>query len=379
MVQQASDLCEHEDHLTRVVAGLDLPLVEIDDQYERTPSHGYNLVPMLRLFLYKYAGDYSDNELADRLDSWQYLELRFDLDGTPTQQTLSYTWRYRFDADLCELIVVAGKALRQEAIEHGVIRDDRADAEVGTSHEFETGEIPDNLSEAKIRETVRAARQHVFPAFDTGRASNARYSDECIFLMQSYLSLANCGTAQGTKRFARMSRRDETPHSDTHLRAIKKLGKPTGCQSTLTEYRGTGRKYRTEPWQRVSEELQDGFSTAVGNTIDTIRDTKPFREPVVAAIDITDTAFYPSPWEDYDEGIARDDFPAPVNGLKERGKRGYQFSTLTIVGDNIPLILAVEPIRDASYWEDDDVETRSRAEVVVCCWKKRASTWTSIS
>ena len=83
---------------------------------------------------------------------------------------------------------------------------------------------------------------------------------------------------------------------------------------------------------------------AVGNTIDAIRDTKPFGEPVVAAIDITDTVFYPSPWEDYDEGVVKDDFPAPVNGLKERGERGYQSATLTIVGDNAALILAVEPI-----------------------------------
>ncbi|WP_222914063.1 hypothetical protein [Natrinema sp. SYSU A 869] len=65
----------------------------------------------VRLFLYKYAGDYSDSELADRVDLWQYLELRFDLDDTPTQQTLSYTWRNRFDVGLCKLIVAAGRAI----------------------------------------------------------------------------------------------------------------------------------------------------------------------------------------------------------------------------------------------------------------------------
>lgn len=229
MVQQASDLCEHENHLTRVIAGLNFPLIDIDDLYKRTPSHGYDLTPMLRLFLYKYAGDYSDSELADRVNSWQYLRIRFDLNGTPTQQTLSYTWRNRLDADLRKLIVAAGKAIRREAIEHGVIRDDHTDGEDETDSEFETGEVPDDLSEAKIRETMRAAREHIFPAFDTGRTANARYSDECILSMQSYLSLANCGNAQGTKRFARMSRREQTPHGDTHLRAIKKLGKPTGA------------------------------------------------------------------------------------------------------------------------------------------------------
>jgi len=53
-----------------------------------------------------------------------------------------------------------------------------------------------------------------------------------------------------------------------------------------------------------------------------------------------------------------------VNGLKEPGERGYQFATLTIIGTNAPIILAVEPVKANSMWEDDDATNTPRAEIV---------------
>jgi len=41
-----------------------------------------------------------------------------------------------------------------------------------------------------------------------------------------------------------------------------------------------------------------------------------------------------------------------VNGLNE-GNRAYKFATLSIVGHNIPLVLAVEPVRESSEWDDN--------------------------
>jgi hypothetical protein len=360
-LQHARALCEQEDDLSRVIAGLNLSCEPLQDKYDREPSHGYDFAAMLRVFLYKHAGDYSDTELATRLDSWPYLRIRFNLDDAPTQQTLSYTRRNRFTSALRDQLAEAGQQIRDEACKRDVIRDSP-----NTNERPESGDEPDaaELTEETIRETVQAAGEHVFSAFDTGRAGNVTYSDECILAMQSYLSLANCGTAQGTDRFARMSHRYQTPHGDTHLRAIKKLGTPDGRQATLSEFQHTGRHERTEPWAQVFGEIQAGFSAATENIIDAIRDTKPFREPVVAAIDITDTVFYPSPWASDGEKKVREDYPAPVNGLKEQGARGYQFATLTIVGEANPIVLAVEPVKANSTWEGDDASRTPKAEVV---------------
>lgn len=53
-----------------------------------------------------------------------------------------------------------------------------------------------------------------------------------------------------------------------------------------------------------------------------------------------------------------------MNGLKEKHSRGYKFATLTIIGRNTPIVLAIEPVKNASKWEPDDAESMSYGEVV---------------
>ena len=53
-----------------------------------------------------------------------------------------------------------------------------------------------------------------------------------------------------------------------------------------------------------------------------------------------------------------------VNGGQEDDVYEYQYATLTVVGRNVPLVLAVEPVRHNSNWEGDDGDTSSWAEVV---------------
>lgn len=60
-----------------------------------------------------------------------------------------------------------------------------------------------------------------------------------------------------------------------------------------------------------------------------------------------------------------------VFGFKDTTKvdseRGYKFATITIVADDTPIVLGIEPVRDYSWWERrdrEDVETTSRGEIV---------------
>jgi hypothetical protein len=66
-----------------------------------------------------------------------------------------------------------------------------------------------------------------------------------------------------------------------------------------------------------------------------------FRRPVTAAIDITTVPYYGDV-----EGMAM------VSGLNHE-ERAFKFATLSIVGLNIPLILAVEPVRESSAWDEN--------------------------
>jgi hypothetical protein len=41
-----------------------------------------------------------------------------------------------------------------------------------------------------------------------------------------------------------------------------------------------------------------------------------------------------------------------VSGTKDTDVRAFKFATLSIIGQNIPLVLGVEPIRESSEWVD---------------------------
>jgi len=61
---------------------------------------------------------------------------------------------------------------------------------------------------------------------------------------------------------------------------------------------------------------------------------------VTAAIDITTIPYYGDV-----EGMSM------VSGTKNTDVRAFKFATLSIIGQNIPLVLGVEPIRESSEWD----------------------------
>lgn len=64
-------------------------------------------------------------------------------------------------------------------------------------------------------------------------------------------------------------------------------------------------------------------------------------------------AVLPSPWQDYDKQIPNPDFPKMVSGKKRSHERPYKFATLTIIGKDVPFILAIAPVKQKSTWEPD--------------------------
>lgn len=112
VVHHATTLTKTHDHSSWVIAELELPIQNLSDQYSQVPSHGYEFDGMLRVFLYKHIGGFSDSELARRLAQWPYLRLRFGLERGPTQQTLSYTWRNRFTPELRDFITSAANGIQ---------------------------------------------------------------------------------------------------------------------------------------------------------------------------------------------------------------------------------------------------------------------------
>ena len=127
--------------------------------------------------------------------------------------------------------------------------------------------------------------------------------------------MVGCGTPQGAARFKFRRGKEYGPHGDTHLRAVKQF----------------------DP-----ESLLEGFQQATERLLSVIQSESSFRRPVTVAIDITTIRYFGNV-----EGMPM------VSGTKDGEGRAFKFATLSVVGWNIPLILAVEPVRESSSWDQN--------------------------
>ncbi|WP_240730004.1 transposase [Halalkalirubrum salinum] len=165
---------------------------------------------------------------------------------------------------------------------------------------------------------------------------------------------------------------------------MKKVAKPES-QLTFDEFvTGT----QVPAWKRIRDEVLEPFHAGVENILEELTDEAyddaGFTEPVHAAIDITAWNFYASPFMsekqardsdrdpirvtiDGKEKLLDPEHPDLVSGLKNSDERGYKLATITIIAENTPIVLGVEPVRDKRKWEHEmewDVERTSRADIV---------------
>jgi len=252
------------------------------------------------------------------LARYQELTEVFDLGHIPDESVLSRTWRKRFDDGVREFVHVAAHFVVEEVHDRDLSAPSvRPKSEVvdEESRSTEEGEASSReFTDEQIYRTIRLARDHGFGGFDSGRAANVTYEDTQFFELQTFMGMVGCGTPQGATRFQYRHGADGSPHGDTHLRAVKQL----------------------DP-----NSLIDGFEVATDRLLSVIQSEASFRRPVTAAIDITTVPYY---------GDA-DGMPM-VSGLDQEN-RAFKFATLSIVRLNIPLVLAVEPVRESSAWDEN--------------------------
>jgi len=85
LIEQAEDLCEIHDHITRVIAHLNIPEDGFTDQSTKDYPRKLDFEAMLRTSLYETACGFSQREVHRRLRGWAYLQIRFGLNRAPTQ------------------------------------------------------------------------------------------------------------------------------------------------------------------------------------------------------------------------------------------------------------------------------------------------------
>jgi hypothetical protein len=86
----------------------------------------------------------------------------------------------------------------------------------------------------------------------------------------------------------------------------------------------------------------------------------------VAAVDFTHVPYHVWPWIDKDDQIPKSTYPFTMGGHVDDGelKHGYTFATITIVGNDVPIILGIEGVKEHSDWEPAETPADSKADVV---------------
>lgn len=368
IVVHAETLCEREDHLWDVINKLSIPVDLLTDRRDQNKVD-FETEEMVRAFLYKEIRGFSQSGLADELETSSSLVKSFgftikDLENTPSQQDFSYAWG-KFTEDTQEIIEAAATSIADVAVEHDVISEGLVPSPPSEDDDQDK-QTKKEYKKEHATKTIRLARKHVLPEFQTGRARHRIYSDEAIWDMFARIC-ERTGSAHSEGEYGWLTDDELTCHGSTFLRAIKKTGTPEDmdAQLTLSDFEDEDAMPQIS---RIRDNVMESFDAATDNIISSIRGEAPFDQgrKTVAAIDITHEQFHVWPWEDKDEGIVKPDFPQMVSGYKkdEEYKRGFKYATITLVGDHAPVILGVEPVKENSKWEPDGSPSFSKADLV---------------
>jgi transcriptional regulator with XRE-family HTH domain len=370
IVVSAESICEREEHLWDVINKLSIPVDLLTDNRKQGKAD-FKTEEMVRAILYMRIRGLSQTELAEELGKRSSLVKRFgfgikDLDDAPSQQDISYAWR-KFSDGTQRIIKAAAKGIRKEAVENDVISDhlvpspppvdDGDEDEEKTKREYKR---------EKTQKSVKLARKHALTEFVTGRASNRQYEDIELLDQIARIS-ANNGSAHSEGEIGYLLNDDLTCDGSTLLRALKLIATPDDNDSMQLTLDSVFEENRMPKIDVIRDEVMKAFDGATDNVINSIRGDDPFDDrKTIAAIDITDDPFTVSPWEDREKKIPKPNYPRMVNGYVDGDpkKQGYKYATITLVGDNVPIILGVEPYKQNSKWEEEDAPSYPKADLV---------------
>jgi len=365
LVERTAREFETEDNLSRALEQVIVPDSIGTDQYSRQPQDGFSFESMIKIYLYKEIKQYSDSELERRFSNWPYLPIRFDMPRVPTQQTFSHTWNNRFSDETRQALDDAAAEIASIAVEEDVITEELAPDSLDDSDLDDDGTPKREHKRKNAQQSVRLARKHAYPHFETDRADNKQYSDEAMFDILSRMC-ATRGSANSEGEYAWLTEDDYTADGSTILRAMKKIGSNNDdTQLTIQDFQDVD---VMDEIHDIRDAVSEPFNKATDNIISSINGDTPFDDRKnVAAIDITYEQIYISPWEDKEADILNESFPLMASGYKNNDDkivRGYKYATITLVGDNVPIILGVEPVKSNSKWEPEDAPSTSKADIV---------------
>jgi len=162
-------------------------------------------------------------------------------------------------------------------------------------------------------EEITAHIKHVvFPGFSLDRGEGCEIPENAYWDLQTYLGLReNLAANEGARSFVHESTRERTPLGHAHRDHIRDLSIP---------------------------KIREMYRQALRQLIDKVAETEEFFRAGIVAIDITEADPFTGDRTGHEDEI--------IGTKEENDEYAYQWATVQLVGNAVPLVLDARPVRN---------------------------------
>jgi len=305
---------DQHDDIDEFVCELSLAYFEFSahDHYPGRHSDTYTMEPLVRAFLLKEMHGWShETALEQCLEADHTLAVSLGFETIPDQSTLWRSWHRRFTADLRKTVETVSRTILTKADRAGVA----VPREPPSIYSQQETEPESTLDDRKILDRAAEITDHVsriaYSAFSLSHEEGCEVHENAFWDLQTYLGLReNLAANEGARSFLHESRRERTPLGHARRVHLRDL---------------------SVDW------IREMYQQAVSRLIDRVAETKEFYRAGIVAIDTTEDDPFTGDRSGHEDEII---------GTKEGSEEyAYQWATVQLVGNAVPLILDARPVR----------------------------------
>jgi IS4 transposase len=304
---------ESHDSIEQFVCSLPLAYFRFDPHDCYAKSTRYEMDTLFRIFVLKEIHGWNhETALVEYLDNHPELCKQFEFEAVPNQSTLWRSWHERFTAEFRETVKTAAQTVLITAQNEGVTvprhpersSPQREDDGRGSDSNYQTV-----LERAE--QIIDHVSRIVFPVFSLDRGEGCEIHENAYWDLQTYLGLRERLAAnEGARSFAYESTRERTPLGHSHREHIRDLS---------------------------IAEIREMYRQAVNRLLSEVAETEQFFRAGIVAIDITEADPFTGDRTGHEDEII---------GTKEKtDEYAYQWATVQLVGNAVPIVLDVRPVR----------------------------------
>jgi hypothetical protein len=304
---------DHEAHhsIEEFVTHWPLAYVEFEAHGRYSESTTYGMESLFRAFLLKELHGWKhETALRSYLKNHPSLRESFGFETLPDQSTLWRSWHSRFTTDLQEFVATAARTI--------LIKVDDAGASIPREpsqklpRRGDDSEADEDRSASELhRELTSHVSQIVYPTFSLDRGPGCEIHENAFWSLQTYLGLGeNLAANESAQSFTYETTRDRTPLGHNHRARIRDLS---------------------------IEQIREMYRNAARRLVDRTAETREFFRTGCVAIDTTEADPFTGDRTNHEDEII---------GTKEQtDEYAYQWATVQLVGDSVPLVLDARPVR----------------------------------